>query len=156
MTAKSAFDAEQWARITEAPALVAMRVMTATRGGTLREGVSLARTYAEARRDGGDGLVDEIIRSAPTLDPGEVRGPDELRERADRVLRGALADLDRVAEASEAGRYREFVRRLAETVARAHREGGFLGVGGTEVSDPERAVLDEIAAVLDAPPAAAP
>jgi hypothetical protein len=37
---------------------------------------------------------------------------------------------------------------LADTVARAHKEGGVLGIGGKEVSESEQAALDEIAAVL--------
>jgi hypothetical protein len=35
-------------------------------------------------------------------------------------------------------------------VAQAHKEGGVLGVGGKEVSDRERAVLDELAGMLAA------
>ncbi len=40
---------------------------------------------------------------------------------------------------------------MAETVARAHKEGGFLGIGGKEVSEAEQAALDRIAAVFDEP-----
>ena len=45
--------------------------------------------------------------------------------------------------------YKRFVFSLAEEVARAHKEGGFLGIGGTEISEREQAVLDEIAAIFD-------
>ncbi len=38
---------------------------------------------------------------------------------------------------------------LADTVAKAHKEGGFLGIGGTQVSEHEQAALDEIAAIFD-------
>jgi hypothetical protein len=37
---------------------------------------------------------------------------------------------------------------VAETVAGAHREGGFLGVGGRDVSEREQTALDEIRATL--------
>jgi hypothetical protein len=40
---------------------------------------------------------------------------------------------------------------LAEGVARAHREGGVLGIGGTEISPPEQEALDRIAGIFDAP-----
>jgi hypothetical protein len=46
---------------------------------------------------------------------------------------------------------------LAESVASAHKEGGFLGIGAkrTPISEAEQAALDEIAAIFDeAPPAA--
>ncbi|HWH15159.1 MAG TPA: hypothetical protein VNT51_10460 [Miltoncostaeaceae bacterium] len=148
MTTRADFDAEQWARIAEAPVLAAMRVMTAARGGTVREGIALAREYTERRREGGEGLLAEILRTAPSLDPATVGGPDALRDRSDRLLREALAALDARARPDEREAYRSFVRDLAATVAAAHREGGVLGIGGTEVSAPERAVLDELEAVL--------
>ncbi len=42
---------------------------------------------------------------------------------------------------------------LVDRVARAHKEGGFLGIGGKQISDSEQQALDEIAAALrlDAP-----
>jgi hypothetical protein len=46
--------------------------------------------------------------------------------------------------------YREFILRVAETAARAHKEGGFLRIGGKEVSEREQAVLDELAGVVGA------
>jgi hypothetical protein len=33
-------------------------------------------------------------------------------------------------------------------VARAHKEGGFLGIGGKEVSESEQAALDEITGLV--------
>jgi hypothetical protein len=44
--------------------------------------------------------------------------------------------------------FKGFVLRVAETVARAHKEGGVLGIGGKEVSEREQAVLDDLAASL--------
>jgi len=37
---------------------------------------------------------------------------------------------------------------VAEAAATAHKEGGFMGVGGMQVSAEEQAALDEIAATL--------
>jgi hypothetical protein len=42
---------------------------------------------------------------------------------------------------------------VGDTVAHAHREGGFLGIGGKEVSEHEQAVLDDVAATLQGPSA---
>jgi hypothetical protein len=41
---------------------------------------------------------------------------------------------------------------VAQAVAAAHKEGGFLGIGGTRVSEAEEHALDEISAALGAPP----
>ena len=56
--------------------------------------------------------------------------------------------MEEKATPEETDEYRRFILRLAEVVAHAHREGGVLGVGGKEVSDRERAVLDELAGML--------
>jgi len=37
-------------------------------------------------------------------------------------------------------------------VAGAHKEGGFLGIGGKEVSDAENEALDELSMALGPPP----
>ena len=37
---------------------------------------------------------------------------------------------------------------VAQAAASAHREGGFLGVGGKDVSEEEQRALDELAATL--------
>jgi hypothetical protein len=42
---------------------------------------------------------------------------------------------------------------LAQAVASAHNEGGFLGIGGKAISDAENQALDEISTALGSPPA---
>jgi hypothetical protein len=39
---------------------------------------------------------------------------------------------------------------VAEAAAKAHKEGGFIGIGGKPVSPEEQTALDEIQAILDA------
>lgn len=50
------------------------------------------------------------------------------------------------ATAEELDDYRRFVVALAERVANAHKEGSFLGIGGTRISEKEQTALDAIAA----------
>ena len=42
---------------------------------------------------------------------------------------------------------------VAQEVVSAHKEGGFLGIGGKPISDAENRALDEISIALGAPPA---
>ena len=147
MTEKAAFNAEEWSRLVDAPALVALRVIAADRGGTIRESLSLGRAYAEARRDG-PMLFQEIVSSAPQVDPSGLKDPGALPQRAESAVREALALLEQKATPEEVEAYRDFLLKVAETVARAHKEGGFLGIGGKEVSESEQAALDEITALV--------
>ncbi len=154
MTVKADFNAEEWSKITEAPALAALAVINADRGGSLRETLSLGKAYAEARKTGaGSELLDQIVASPPQVDPAGLGSREELAERIDERLREAIAILGAKATPEEVESYRQFVLGLADTVAHAHKEGGFLGIGGKEVSESEQQVLDRLRTTLAAGPA---
>ena len=146
MTTKSDFNADEWERVARAPALAGLMVMLADRGGTIRESVALGRAYAEARRDGGSELIDQLVASPPQLDPQSVGKPEGLPDQ----IRDAVRLVEEKATPEEAEDYRQFVLRLADVVAHAHREGGVLGVGGKDVSPEEQAALDRLASTLAA------
>ena len=146
MARKADFNAEEWSTVTEAPVLAAAWVATAERGGKLREAMSVGRLYADARQRQDEELIDELVASPPSVAPQQGDSSDQLGDRAERELREAVEILSRHAEPGEVEAYRRFVSAVGETVARAHKEGGFIGIGGTEISDKEQAVLDRIAA----------
>lgn len=152
MTTKASFNAEEWALVTTAPALAGLFVASSESGGQLRESVALSRAYAEARSQQPGPLMEAILTTAPSLGPQDApRTPDAIRERALADLRRAVRTLDRVAQDDELVAYKRFVYALAQEVAQAHREGGFLGIGGKPVSEKEQAALDAIAAIFDEP-----
>jgi hypothetical protein len=149
MTTKADFNAEEWSTVLEAPAIAGVLVITAQRGGTFREARSMAKAYTEAREQAGaDDLIDEIVSARPELDQNRFRSPEELRDGGPRRIREAVELLGQKATPEEVEGYRKFVLSLAERVAAAHKEGGFLGVGGEEVSDAEQKALDEVASAL--------
>ena len=75
MTKKADFNAEEWSTIVEAPLYAGMRVISADRGGTLRESLALGRVYQDARgKDGESELLDELVKSPPSIDPNEYCG----------------------------------------------------------------------------------
>ena len=144
------FDSEEWRTIVDAPVLVAASIIAADGGGNVREALSLGRAYAEARASNPAGeILKRVLTSPPSVDPGILRGhPEETRTRGFERLRTAIAAIERKGEPADLADYRGFVSWLAETVARAHREGGFLGIGGKEISDAEQQVLDELSTLL--------
>lgn len=149
MTGKAEFNAEEWSTILQGPPIAGMVVITSERGGTLRESVSMARAYAEARQQHGESeLLDEILSSQPEFDPTRFRDPGALREGGLQQLRQAVTLLREKATPEEVESYGRFVQTLAEKVASAHKEGGVLGVGGKPVSASEQAALDEIQSAL--------
>jgi hypothetical protein len=150
MTTKSDFNAEEWATLAEAPLLAGLRLVTAERGGSLRESLAVGRAYAEARREHGKSeLLDELVASPPTLDPNRLReGGGDVASVASSRIREAAGIADAKATPEDAKAYRDFILTVAEAVANANREGGFAGIGGKPVSEREQAALDEIRTTL--------
>ena len=149
MTRKADFNAEEWSTVVEGPLLAGLRVVTADRGGTIRESLAMSRVYTEARRhQGASELLDELVASPPAMDPERLRASGDVRAASSERLRDALEILSRKGSEEDADAYRRFVLSVAEAVARAHKEGGFVGIGGKEVSEAEQSALDEIAAAL--------
>ena len=149
MTTKADFTAEEWSTLVEGPLHAAIRVITAGRGGTLRESLAVGQTYAEARRQHGDSeLLDDLILASPALSPGRVGSADDAGRLSSERLREAVALLEQKASPEEVDSYKRFVLTVGQAAAHAHREGGQLGEGGEQVSESEQEALHEIAASL--------
>ena len=150
MTRKADFNADEWSTVVEGPLLAGARVITAGRGGTIRESLALGKVYAHAREQQGQSeLLDELVAAPPVLDGSRLQGGGDISAIASQRLRDALHILADKASPEEVDAYKRFVRSLADAAAHAHKEGGFLGMGGKQVSEEEQAALDEISAVLD-------
>jgi hypothetical protein len=149
MTTKSEFNAEEWEGVAQAPALAALMVIVADRGGTIRESIALGKAYTEARQVGSSGLINELVSSPPRLDPTSMGPRDQLREQLPQRLTEATRLVGEKGTPEEADEYRDFILRVADVVAHAHKEGGVLGIGGKEVSEAEQAALDELRRTLN-------
>ncbi|HWE11251.1 MAG TPA: hypothetical protein VG325_18015 [Solirubrobacteraceae bacterium] len=156
MTRKADFNAEEWSTVVNGPLYAGMRMISADRGGTLRESLAMGRAYQEARQHQGESeLLDELVSSPPGIDPDQVRqAGGNIAAVMSQQLREAMGILEGKATPSELDAYKTFVMTVAQAVAGAHKEGGFLGIGGKQITDAENQALDEISVALGAPPAA--
>jgi hypothetical protein len=145
MTTKADFSAEEWTLILEAPPSAGLIVVTAQRGGSLRETVAMAKAYVEARQQHGESeLLDEIVATKPERDHTHYHSFEELKVAGLQHLRDAVALLQQKATPAEVDEYRRFIVTLAHRVAAAHREHG------RDISDAEQAAIDEIESALGA------
>lgn len=145
MATKDDFSAEEWEAISDGPVYAGFMLITASKGGSIRETFSMSKAWAEARqRHGESELLDAIVADKPKLDekPGSAI---ELHNAGVRMLQQAV-DAIESRSPDELGAYRGFVMGLAERVAEAHEEKG------ERVSPGERSVLDAIAAALGTEP----
>jgi|SRR5438067_11556715 len=156
MTRKAEFNAEEWSTVVDGPLYAGLRVITADRGGTIRETLAMSRVYQEARAKHGENeLLDELVKSPPSIDAERLREVQgKIGELSSQQLREAIRILEARVTPAEVDAYKTFVMTVAQAVAGAHKEGGFLGVGGKQVSEAENQALDEISTALGSPPAA--
>jgi hypothetical protein len=155
MTRRADFNADEWATVVEGPILAALRIIAASHGGRLRESLALARAYQDAAAHHGESeLLGELVKAPPVIDVDELRhAQSDIAEVAADKLRDAVGILSAKATPAETDSYKTFVMTVAQAVASAHKEGGFFGIGGTEITDAENQALDEISSWLGSPPA---
>jgi hypothetical protein len=143
MTSKSDFTTEEWQLVLEGPPSAGMIVVTAQRGGSLRETIAMAKSYVEARQQHGKSeLLDDIVAAKPERDHTHYHSLEELKTHGLQHLRDAVALLGTKASVEEVGEYRRFILTLSQHVAAAHREHA------VEVSEAEQAAIDDITEAL--------
>jgi hypothetical protein len=140
MTRRADFNAEEWTTVVDGPIYAALRVIAASHGGRLRESLALARAYQDARANHGQSeLLDELVKSPPAIEADEVRhAQSNIAEIASQQLREAIGLVGAKARPAETDSYKTFVMTIAQAVASAHKEGGFLGFGGPAPRRPSR------------------
>jgi hypothetical protein len=148
MTTKTDFDAAEWETILEGPVIAGLILVTAQRGGAVRESMAIAKAYVEAGREHTGDLLGEITAKAHRISAKEFSSKEALRTEGLEKIRQAVSTLEAKATPEEVDAYKRFVLSVAEHAAAADKSGGPLGVGGVEVSDAESAALDELAATL--------
>jgi hypothetical protein len=162
MASKTTFGAEEWKRLLQSPMMTGMAVTVADPSGLwgmLKEGLAASSALAHAKADAGtNGLIRAVVADFETSEGRAVARdglrekfsgskPAEIKAKAIEELRQTSALLDAKAP-EDAAAFRAWLQAIAERVAEASKEGGFLGFGGVQVSDAEKATLAEISSAL--------
>jgi hypothetical protein len=113
---------------------------------------------ASLQAGGPSGLLGSLLadKSAPSLpDFKSMLGEGDKAKQMSNLktailgkIRGTLDILKQKASPEEVTSYTAMLSKVADNAANAAKEGGFLGFGGTRVSAPEQAFLDELKAAL--------
>jgi hypothetical protein len=159
MPGKANFSNEEWAVLSETPHVVAMAVTGAGGGifGAMKEMMAGMQAMAAGAQSGSQ-IVQQIcsaqeIQAAAQRVQGMVMKdptsatPEKLLQLATHYCGQAAAILADQAS-GDLEEYSAFVLGVAEEVAKASKEGGFLGFGGQQVSEGEVSVLDAVSAAL--------
>ncbi|HSH22208.1 MAG TPA: hypothetical protein VK992_06320 [Candidatus Caenarcaniphilales bacterium] len=143
----------QWQQLLAAPPAIARAVSAAAgplKGTELELEAFVGLVDRTAHEDSSDGLLGDLAaRLHASLSSGAVAAPgDDVVAEGIHAARQAGALLAVLPDEAAARAVRLWLMRVANTVAAASREGGLLGIGGEDVSRPERDTLNAIADAL--------
>jgi len=146
---KARYSAEQWAKVRIAPMAAAQAVMDASPSGVIGRSKELAAAASAIAASRNTALPTALVNLAFDVDLSSEE-TDVLKQKsapATSLVREAVAAVsaNSPADVSEYGR---LLVSVATQVAEASKEGGFLGIGGTRVSEPEQKAIDEIRALV--------
>jgi hypothetical protein len=146
------FDEAEWLKVRNGPLTALYHVATSSPSGPVglaKEFTAAADAVAQATKTApatsligtafGTGLAQDQLMQLAKEHPEGKTLLDGLHESIGIVARKSPAD----AEA-----YRAIVLTAATRAAEASKEGGFLGIGGTKVSEAEQRALDDIKTAL--------
>ncbi|PTA68244.1 hypothetical protein [Deinococcus arcticus] len=162
MSLKDQFSAEEWFTVMNGPGRAGAAVVAASPSG-ITGLVAEAQALSQAVRQGIsaagrtpllEAMAADLLGTppAPTTLPKQERARtmDDAREQSLQGVRQATWLVSAKASPEDAAAYRQLLLNVAEQVAMAAKEGGFLGIGGEQVNDRERAVLQELRRLLGA------
>lgn len=162
MATKADFTAEEWGQVLGSVMAVGMAVTLADPSGLIgmaKEGLASGSALVAAKTDpNANALIKSAVSDFETSEGRAAaraaikaalagKQPTEIKGDLLRTLSQTAALLDAKAPDDAAG-FKAWLRDISERVANASSEGGFLGFGGVQVSDAEKASLDEISSAL--------
>jgi hypothetical protein len=163
MADKSNFSADEWKAVMSSPMLAGMAVTLGEPSGlwgTMKESMASARALLETRSDPATSdLIKAILADIETSEGRAIakeglksdltgKSPAELKQQivAKLVHVGGIVDAKAGAEAAG---FKSWLKQVAEKVAEAASEGGFLGFGGVKVTEAEKASIADVAKALN-------
>ena len=160
MVTKNDFSHEDWSTLRETPGLVGFATLQAGSSGlgTVKELFAFSQAIMENQASDIPLIRDltaigemQAAQASMKRSLGGEQGkpsPESLRQRTLEQVRSSITILERTASKEETDSYRRMIYGIAERVANAAREGGFLSFGGGQVSEGERLFLDDLRSAL--------
>jgi Bacterial protein of unknown function (DUF937) len=159
---KARFTPDEWQTLIRAPIAGAALVVGASpsgASGTAKEIDALVQTVRRAAdQAAAAGLLralfaERIADEARERLEGAARaakGPPlpELTAGLLQAVKSAVEVVSTKADPVDAAAYKQLVMEAVRAVAAAEKEGGFMGVGGTQVSPEEQQTVDQLAALV--------
>jgi hypothetical protein len=154
MSKQSDYTPEEWKIISAAPVMAGLLVTVSDVSGPIgaaKEAIAVIKGVMDTAGTTSNELIKSVAEGItkggkpdmPDL-PGDLAGTRKA------LIDGCTRALTLVQQKSpaEAEEYKEWLASLAQKTAEASKEGGFLGFGGTQISDDEKAAVNELSSAL--------
>jgi hypothetical protein len=155
MSGKADFNVDEWDLLRTAPMMASLLVVAASPSGPvglIQESTAAGTVVKDAAANAHTPLLKSLAEdlnqtlTIPRAPQGAT--PDKVQEAAAEILRRTSALLASKATPEESNEIKEWLSRIAQATAEAAKEGGFLGIGGTQISDEEKAALGNVHSAL--------
>lgn len=157
MTTKAHFTPEEWNLLRRAPMMAGLVVVAASPSGPVglvQETFAVGKVLAEAhsQSQGANELISSLVADLKTDEgrqaarPADLVGksPEQIKSSTLESLRKVGTLLDQKARPDESQAVKRWLHDTGKKVSEAAKEGGFLGLGGTQVNEQEKTALSEL------------
>jgi len=155
MSTKTDFSADEWDLLRSSPMMAGFLVVMASPSGPVglvQETSAMTKLVLEAATSAQTPLLKSLTDdmkssiSIPKVPTGAT--PASVQEAATEILRRTSDLLGKKATPEEATEIKLWLTKIAQVTAEATKEGGFLGFGGTLVSEEEKAAVARVSSAL--------
>jgi hypothetical protein len=147
------YSPDQWNKLRVGPIAAAALVSAASASGGMgkpREAATLAAAFAELKKSApATSIFSLAAEKTPTA--ADLKSLPTDRNALLALVRESVAVVA-ANNAGESAAYGQSLVDLITTVAEATKEGGFLGIGGTRISEAEQVAIDQVKAVAQPGP----
>lgn len=157
MSLRDNFTPDEWFKVMTGPGRAGAVIVAASPSGltgivaetqaiaaAVRQSVS-----AQGRTPLMEAMAADLLGTPPTPPAQEqARTIEDIRTQSLDAVRQAVWLVSAKTSPQDAEAYRSMLMQVAERTAAAAKEGGFLGFGGEQVNDKERAAIEELRRVI--------
>ena len=158
MTTKADFTNEEWTHLLQAPTAAGMYIMMADPNfviGSMKEAFAVSAGIISKEKESNSELLTALLADFKDKDmvkqarlKFEKKNLEAMQQTAYNTLEKVVRLLTEKATPEEAAEIKNWLYELGVKTAEAAKEGGFLGFGGTRVSEKEEKALQELADLL--------
>jgi hypothetical protein len=155
MSTKADFSADEWDLLRSSPLMASILVVAASPSGPvglIQESAAAGKMIVQSAQTAQTpllkALAEDLTQSMVIPKPPPGATPDKVQAAAAEILKRTSTLLAQKATPEETAEIKQWLVKVAQATAEATKEGGFLGFGGTLVSDQEKTALATVNSAL--------